>query len=847
MSRLDSTRLRSLLARAWWPLVLCLAPLVVFHPIVFSGYTLSLAWPATRGGPTYGETDTCPVLDPGAASSQDESWLVLERRLMAAGELPLINMENGLGAPLLESLQPGAFYLLNPLLLLFDGDSPRMFDGFTLIHVGLFLVGLYVLARTYARPSIAAVGALAVGLTGVTYQHLDMVHYRSVTWLPWVLAAAIRIARGTSGPGTFVLLVLAHVAALTAGALQEVFVSSVATACVFALELSAVRASRGEVLARLARMGLAALSSCCIGAVAIYPYLKARALGDVFTAAGADRASQGLATDGMATLLVPHVNGFWPHMFRADFGTWITDFSTTGMFLVLIGLACAIHAREADGTPRRVALGVALVCALSLLKVQHVPWLDFLSRVPFVSEIRFVKYHYFVFVLFSILIVIGLEALARLDAHRRRRRLLVVVAVLVVLCTPIAWLFLTGRWTVPEDMPAAARAEARWTFYGSGAAFLATLGILWAAPRRAFAYLAIVLLALGVCVRPNGWLTRSTRFHTPAEALTALPVTEIAPARVVDENWNRGIYVRGSAGFFVQDAARIAALEPGSRLRFRRSGERRVRVIAGDQVWVEGPALDPEGDGAPNVIEVVDPKPVERARILSLLTPNTNVMSALESLWVFDPICNRRLRAFLAERFVLANPWFHLQCVYGEKRGFTSDQIDWFRFLGVTHLHDYKVASTEGLKPIGNDAYEVEGELPRVILLGREAALSIRDEYGHVPIAKTLADLRAAMAAQPVVSDVRVGARDVTFRVDRAFDGVVVATQAFAHGWGIEGRVPVPFCGIYPCWTARLEPGRDHRIAYEPPGLRAGAWIAAFGVLVAALGTVGFARRRSSA
>jgi hypothetical protein len=123
--------------------------------------------------------------------------------------------------------------------------------------------------------------------------------------------AAVRAWRGDPFPastrrsGDFRALRVAHAAALTAGALQEVFVSSLVIACVFAFELWAASARAREKLRRFMRMSVAAVSSTCIGLVSIVPYLKARSLGDIFTAAGADRATQGLGYDGLTTLLVP--------------------------------------------------------------------------------------------------------------------------------------------------------------------------------------------------------------------------------------------------------------------------------------------------------------------------------------------------------------------------------------------------------------------------------------------------------------------------------------------------------------------------------------------------------------
>jgi hypothetical protein len=687
------------------------------------------------------------------------------------------------------------------------------------------------------------VAAIATGLTGVTYQHLDMVHYRSVVWLPFALTAAIRFARGTGGRGTFALFVFAHVAALTAGALQEVFVSSLAIACVFAFELVAASAERREKLRRLIRMAVAAVSSTCIGLVSIVPYLKARALGDIFTAAGADRATQGLAPDGMATLLVPHVNGFYPYMYGADPGTWFTDFSTTGTLFVLIAIAIACLApAKTAGFPRRVVWCVIALTLIALLKVQHVAILDFMSSIPLVSEIRFVKYHFFLFVLFALLIAAGLEAIARMDEARRKRVVLASSAALALLLLPIALLFLSAHWVVPDNMPAPVRVEARWSYSGSALALAISTVLLYRMPRHAFAWLALTMLALAVAVRPNGWLQRTPAYQVPVEYTDNEAVRELHPARTIDANWDRGVSRKDLAGFHVGEAARLAVLQPGSRLRFEKSGERRVKKVEGDRVWVDGALLDPEGDGAPHAVELLDPKPVERQRIASLLGANINAACGFETPWVFDPVNNKRLRELLADRFTLCNPWFHLQAAYDAEKGFTPEQLDWLRFLGVTRIYGYEVASKEGLKRLGDSVWEVEHALPRVFPLRREAARTIRDRFPSVPIRETLDALRAEIAQVPAVTDVRVGARGVTFRVARDFEGALVATQAFSHGWLLEGATPQPFCALYPIWDVKLEAGRDYTLLYRPPGLTLAFAVGAFGLVLALVAFVRFMR-----
>jgi hypothetical protein len=259
-----------------------LAPMVVFHPILFSHYTIAQSWPRR-------DRQLLRQLghDPRARSRRGvRTGRIVDRGrcggLMANGELPVINMHNGLGAPLIESLQPGAFYLLNPLLLLFDPNSPTMFDGFALLHVAAFVVGLYFLARTVR----ASVDRSRRGARGRTHRrHVPAprhVHYRSVVWLPLALTAAIRFARGIGGRGRSRCSCFAHVAALTAGALQEVFISSLAIACVFAFELNAASAERREKLRRPRAHGLRRRVVDVHRLVSIVPYLKARALGDIF-------------------------------------------------------------------------------------------------------------------------------------------------------------------------------------------------------------------------------------------------------------------------------------------------------------------------------------------------------------------------------------------------------------------------------------------------------------------------------------------------------------------------------------------------------------------------------------
>jgi hypothetical protein len=290
----------------------------------------------------------------------------------------------------------------------------------------------------------------------------------------------------------------------------------------------------------------------------------------------------------------------------------------------------------------------------------------------------------------------------------------------------------------------------------------------------------------------------------------------------------------------------LAALGPGSRLRFARSGVRTVQRIAGGRVWVVGAPLDPRGVGAPHAVEVVDPRPTEPQRWASLTPANQNAISGFESAWVFDPICNARLRSLMAEHFELSNPWFDLQARY-LPRGLTPEHVAWLRFLGVTRIRGYAVRARQGVEEIAPQTFAVEGELPRAFLIDPGAAHAIDDGFDGRPIRETLGELHTAIGALPAVTDVAIGVRDVAFEVERPFTGQLVVTQAYAHAWTFEGAQGEVFCRLYPAWQVALEPGRTYRVVYRPPGLTRAFAIGAAGLVVLALSLAAFGRLHARA
>jgi hypothetical protein len=98
----------------------------------------------------------------------------------------------------------------------------------------------------------------------------------------------------------------------------------------------------------------------------------------------------------------------------------------------------------------------------------------------------------------------------------------------------------------------------------------------------------------------------TARLLMPKSEIDGFELSRLRASSLCDENWSAGIWTRDvRAGFVVADYSDLSTLRPGSRLRFRSSGERVVESCHADQVWLHGAALDPVEDGYPHPIEIV--------------------------------------------------------------------------------------------------------------------------------------------------------------------------------------------------------------------------------------------------
>ncbi|HMA37443.1 MAG TPA: hypothetical protein VKY74_23520 [Chloroflexia bacterium] len=201
-----------------------------------------------------------------------EPWLAYAAQRLHAGEVPLWNPDNMLGAPFLGNMQSAVLYPLNWPYFIWPNSLTLALRAWLKLLVAA--LGTYVLARQGLR-----VGPLAASLAAITFTFgafltvwLLYPHTSVAIWLPWLWWATARLV---ARPGPRPCALLAGFAALTLLAGQPEMALHVALATgAFALFLVWQARARGiRTALQILGLGLAAyVLAALLAAVQLLPF-----------------------------------------------------------------------------------------------------------------------------------------------------------------------------------------------------------------------------------------------------------------------------------------------------------------------------------------------------------------------------------------------------------------------------------------------------------------------------------------------------------------------------------------------------------------------------------------------
>jgi Bacterial membrane protein YfhO len=313
------------------------------------------------------------------------------RRAVGDGAWPLWNPSLGFGAPLLADASLEIAYPPTWLALVLPLH----------VYYKLFVVGHCVWAALGARllaarlglsPAAAAAAGGAFALSGPLLSAASLFHhYAGASWMPWVLAAVVALARRPGGPSALALG-LAGGGQLLAGSGDLCLATGVAAAAGLGWHLVRTRPA-GAPLVHLARSGLlAAAPAGALGAVQWLP-TAGQAASAARTARVGEATYWSLHPASLADLAVPRLLAGLPLEPRARREV----FEGRGplldcLYLGIPTLAMASLALLAGGAAPRAAGALALFFLLAGLG-RHTPLYAILDAVPGFSLMRYPQKH----------------------------------------------------------------------------------------------------------------------------------------------------------------------------------------------------------------------------------------------------------------------------------------------------------------------------------------------------------------------------------------------------------------------------------------------------------------------
>ncbi|MDX2242980.1 MAG: hypothetical protein NW224_20055 [Leptolyngbyaceae cyanobacterium bins.302] len=421
-----------------------LSPWIVYFEVIFLGFTITNNEISADSENRLGKV--LPVLDPVAGNLQDLPWLAKIGYSLRQFSIPLINLDNGLGATLLESLQSGVLYPFNILLPFMDLSSSQFFDLFSVLHVLILLINTFVLFKLYLRWELALVLALTFTFSWATFLSINMVHYRSFAWAPLIAWGAVKLARQHYSVRTTLITIFAIFCSITAGNPQESFFDLIVAVVFFGAELLVSgrfnwRNSLIFILVFMAGVFLASPS--------VLPYLVNRKQDLLLSVESADRSAIFFVSfPWLLGWIIQYLNGSFPHWYRqsAMSGDDYSVFAVHPLLLYILIAGFFVILLDRKGNSRQQILFLILLAAafVSLINTSIFnPLREGLTQVPFINTIRYSKYIHHIHLLLGGSAAIALAMLVEAPPKIRRLSACLALAASAVLVLAIVHFTLT--------------------------------------------------------------------------------------------------------------------------------------------------------------------------------------------------------------------------------------------------------------------------------------------------------------------------------------------------------------------------------------------------------------------
>lgn len=834
----NSYRLRTTIHRVIL-LALLLVPLLLFWFPILGDRTVSFN--PLSGMPN---ATPLPLQDPAAGSFQDEPWLRYIGMHWRDGNFPLINQDNGLGAPFFASLQSGALYPLNIVITLFPLDSPQFFDLFAFIHVVLLVCGTMLLARRYSTSALTAVLiAFFLGTSLTVVYNVNMVHFRVFTWMPWLAVVIIDLLRGRPAGLRSLALAALMWCLFSAGNPQEAVMDLLAIFILAAAEVIRTPIPK-QLILRVACIVAATLLFCT---PLIYVYLDEVRRGILFTISNPARSQGAIGWHWMLDLLIPRGGGFAGNWFRSspqvDMQPAITVPWLCGMALIANSL---IH-RKLNQRQTIWVLLLMAVLFVGMAKICGLGSWSWLQAIPVVNGIRFTKYTTYLIVIMLPLAARGLDLLVResnsslQQVNRMKQAAVASMAVSSLVIIALGALVFDKSWIPTHQSPGL-----NWFIVGAVMTLVLAIMLPWIlVHRRRLLLLFPLLCVYSLIMRGNAWPIETHYPQSPTPATAALQ-----PANYSDENWDHGVH-RVLPGFFVKNRELLKPLQPGDKLTGADQRSRVIQRITGDQIWLNGPPLDPLKDGYPHVFHIgseavarlalASPPPSHYPRTATLETPNTNLIRGLASLWVFNPVLNDRYHKWMSREFDMVNPGFWMQPKPGHP--FSQRQTNLLWFLGVGLIRGYAIEATPRYKMLGRDLYVANGTVfPECIAVPERIIPALESQFSSGNYG-TLGEM--ALSAGQVCDIRRHGPNSIEVSIAKGTgERRVMISRIYDPGW--RGSKVVAFANT----LLSIDIGSsasDVALTYRPVGWYHAWWASLFGALalvaLSVLSSIGILRR----